>query len=842
MRIQCSKMFVRFNMNFSASSPVQLSTTSTIQPRCNLKYSDNSSSSFSSPPLIIQSQPPDQECSKTKTIRYRLSQLCKEGKIELAHNLFDTIPKPTTVLWNTIIIGFICNNLPEKAIQFYSKMKHISTNKCDPYTYSATLKACSETNRISVGKAVHGHIIRLEKFPSKIVYNSLLNMYASCLLRSEDEVGYDLVERVFWTMSKRNVVSWNVMISWYVKRHRFDKAVRQFVKMMRMGIRPTIVSFVNVFPAVSRGGFDVATASVVYALVVKLGSEFVNDLFVVSSAILMYADIGCLGLARKIFDTCLEKNIEVWNSLIGGYVQNNRPLDALNLFMEAISEKDSIVLDEVTFLSVLNAASQLQEVDFARQIHAYLVKNSLISRVVLSNAVVSLYSKCNCINDSFQLFNEMHERDVVSWNTMVTALVQNGLDFEGVMLVFEMQKQGFTIDTVTFTALLSAASNLRDLGMGKQVHSYLLRHCIQFEGMETYLIDMYSKSGMIEAAQEVFNAGCSNEVDQATWNAMISGNTQNGLINQSFNIFRQMIHQGTTPNSVTLASILPACSQFGGVALGKAMHGFAIRNFLNENIFVASALIDMYSKSGSVLYAERVFKISPEKNAVTYTNMILGYGQHGMGEIAVKLFYYMKELQMMPDAVTLVAVLSACSYSGLVEEGLHIYKLMETEYDIKPLLEHHACIVDMLGRVGRVNEAYEFIKELGEDIDLLRIWGSLLSACQIHGHYELGKVVADKLIEMEVRDGVTGYHVLLSNIFADERNWELVNTIRRGMQEKGLSKEVGCSWIDINGYPHSFTSREKRHPQCDEIYSLLDKLVCNMKDAGYRLSHDYHLA
>ncbi|KAJ4705639.1 Pentatricopeptide repeat-containing protein [Melia azedarach] len=781
---------------------------------------------------------------KTPTIRSRLSKICQEGQPHLARQLFDTITRPTTVLWNTIIIGFICNNFPHEAILLYAQMRKSSDyNKCDHYTYSSVLKACAETRNLRIGKAVHCHFIRCLSNPSRIVYNSLLNMYTACLSSVDGEMGsckyfeidysrYDLVRKVFDTMRRRNVVAWNTMVSWYVKTERYLEAGRQFRMMIELGIRPSTVTFVNVFPAFSSLG-DYKNANVLYGLLVKSGSKYVNDLFVMSSAIFMYAELGCVDFARKIFDSCLERNTEVWNTMISGYVQNNCYVEAIELFIQAI-ESDEIVLDDVTFLSALSAVSQLQQLDLGRQLHAYIIKNLAALPIIVLNAVIVMYSRCNCIHTSFKVFEKMQDRDVVSWNTMISAFVQNGLDDEGLMLVYEMQKQGFMIDSVTVTALLSAASNLRNQDVGKQTHAYLLRYGIQFEGMESYLIDMYAKSGLIRTSQHIFEENHTGDRDQATWNAMIAGYNQNGLIEEAFVAFRQMLEQNVTPNVVTIASVLPACNPIGNIELGKQLHGFSIRHFLDINVYVGTALVDMYSKSGVVNYAEKVFAKIPEKNSVTYTAMIVGYGQHGMSDRALSLFHSMKGCGVEPDAITFVAVLTACSYAGLVDEGLQIFDLMKREYKIRPSTEHYCCVADMLGRVGRVVEAYEFVKELGDEGNVMEIWGSLLSACRLHGQSELGEFVAKKLLEMDTTNRTSGYRVLLSNIYAEEGNWENVDKVRKEMKEKGLRKEIGRSWIEIGGNVNHFVSKDQEHLQSYEIYEMLEGLALDMKDSCYK--------
>lgn len=732
--------------------------------------------------------------------------------------------------------------MPEEALFLYGRMKNSSlATKCDSYTYSSTLKACAETRNLRLGKAVHCHFIRCQSNPSRIVYNSLLNMYCTCLSTLDDDTVYcigsdspknDLVHKVFDTMRKRNVIAWNTMVSWYVRTEQNVEAFKQFRMMIEMGIKPSGVSFVNVFPAIWKLG-DFKNANILYGMLLKLGSEYVNDLFVVSSAIFMYSELGFLDMAKKIFDCCLEKNTEVWNTMIGGYVQNNCPVEGIGLLLQAI-ESEHTVLDDVTFLSALTAVSQLQHLKLAQQLHAFVLKNLSVLPVIILNAIIVMYSRCNSVETSFKIFHKMLERDVVSWNTMVSALVQNGLDDEGLMLVYEMQKQGFMIDHVTVTALLSAASNLRNKDIGKQIHAYLIRHGIQFEGMESYLIDMYAKSGLVRTAQLLFEKTFTHDRDQATWNAMIAGYTQNGLTEQAFDVFRKMLEQNVIPNAVTIASVLPACNPMGRIDLGKQLHGFCVRHYLDQNVYVGTALVDMYSKSGSVTYAENVFISTPEKNSVTCTTMILSYGQHGMGERALSLFHSMQVSGIKPDAITFVAVMSACSYAGLVGEGLKIFESMEKEYNIQPSTEHYCCIADMLGRVGRVVEAYEFVEGLGEEANVIEIWGSLLGACRVHKQFELGRVVAEKLLEMETVNGMTGYHVLASNMYAEEGNWEDVDKLRKQMREKGLRKETAYSWIESAGFMNSFVSRDRKHPQCDEIYNILKSLAMEMKDAGYR--------
>uniref|UniRef100_A0A368UK95 Pentacotripeptide-repeat region of PRORP domain-containing protein n=1 Tax=Glycine max TaxID=3847 RepID=A0A368UK95_SOYBN len=700
------------------------------------------------PPVPVEGGKP----SRGVSIRSRLSKLCQQGQPHLARHLLDTLPRASSAVWNTVIIGFICNHMPLEALHLYAEMKSSPDTPSDCYTFSSTLKACSLTQNLLAGKAIHSHFLRSQS-NSRIVYNSLLNMYSVCLPPSTVQSQLDYVLKVFAFMRKRNVVAWNTLISWYVKTHRQLHALRAFATLIKTSITPTPVTFVNVFPAVP----DPKTALMFYALLLKFGADYANDVFAVSSAIVMFADLGCLDYARMVFDRCSNKNTEVWNTMIGGYVQNNCPLQGIDVFLRAL-ESEEAVCDEVTFLSVICAVSLLQQIKLAQQLHAFVLKSLAVTPVIVVNAIMVMYSRCNFVDTSLKVFDNMPQRDAVSWNTIISSFVQNGLDEEALMLVCEMEKQKFPIDSVTATALLSAASNIRSSYIGRQTHAYLIRHGIQFEGMESYLIDMYAKSRLVRTSELLFEQNCPSDRDLATWNAMIAGYTQNGLSDKAILILREALVHKVMPNAVTLASILPA----------------------------SLALYDSMLRCG-----------------------------------------------IKPDAVTFVAILSACSYSGLVEEGLHIFESMDKVHQVKPSIEHYCCVADMLGRVGRVVEAYEFVQRLGEDGNAIEIWGSILGACKNHGYFELGKVIAEKLLNMETEKRIAGYHVLLSNIYAEEGEWENVDRVRNQMKEKGLQKEMGCSWVEIAGCVNFFVSRDEKHPQSGEIYYILDKLTMDMKDAGF---------
>ncbi|KAJ4759013.1 Pentatricopeptide repeat-containing protein [Rhynchospora pubera] len=732
----------------------------------------------------------------TPCLRARLSRLCRQGRLDEARHLFDSLPRPApTLLWNALLIGYVCNSLPNHALHFFSLMMHHRPSPTSPspdaYTFSSALKACALSGHLQLGRSIHAHLIRSRSHLLRnfVVRNSLLNMYASATEASVLSTS-DATCKVFDRMPQRNIVSWNTIIAWYVKTCRPYEAFLTFIRLMESGIKLSPLSFVGLFPAgVSLEAYSRRSVDAMYGLLIKHGQEYIDDLFVLSSAIGMFAGIGDMESARHAFDQAEQRNTEVWNTMIAGYEQNGFYVEAIDLFIKLL-HSDSINADTCTFLTTLMAISQLQDLRLGQQVHAYLLKQKISELpVILCNASVVMYSRCGSIETAFELFNRMPKRDLVSWNTMITAMVQNNLNYEGFLLTLEMKKEGLIADSVTLTALLSAASNLGSLRIGKETHGYLIRNDIQWEGMGSYIIDMYAKSGSIEIARRYFDNCLSSGRDQVTWNAMIAAYTRTSLTEQAISVFHEMLRDGQNPNAVTLSSILSVCN----AVRGKQVHSFAVLNGLDKNILLGTSLIEMYLKWGDITSAEKVFEKLPDKSTALYTTMLYGFGHHGFAHKSLALFHSMQEeLDNSPDSAAFLAVISACRHSGLVDEGLHVYNYMSA-YDIAPTPEHHCCVVDMLGRHGRVEEAYELAQSLGTDGNYVGIWGSLLAACRLHRKLQLSKLVSEKLLQID-RDygGGAGQRVILSNPYALGGIWDGVEGVRREMKERRMNKD---SWV-----------------------------------------------
>lgn len=498
-------------------------------------------------------------------------------------------------------------------------------------------------------------------------------------------------------------------------------------------------------------------------------------------------------ISRQIFDKIPEKDVVIFNVMIRSYVNNQLYRDALLLF-RAMNLGD-IKPDIYTFPCVMKACSASNDLRFGWQMHSPVVKRALHTNVFIGNGLVAMYGKCGSLAEARCVLDEMPWRDVVSWNSMVAGFAQNGRFDDAVEICREMKCFGIKPDAGTMASLLPAVTNT------------------SLDNIE-FINDMFMNMTRKELV---------------SWNVMISVYVNNSLPNKAVEHFSKMEACGIEPDSITIASVLPACAHLSALVMGRRVHDYVQRKGLSPNLCIENALIDMYAKCGCLLEARKVFDAMHYRDVVSWTSMISAYGKSGQGANAVALFSKMQE-SIIPDSIAFVPIISACSHAGLMVEGKIFYKLMTEDYKIVPRLEHFSCMVDLLGRAGQVSEAYEFIKKMPLQPNE-RIWGSLLSACHLHNDMDVGLEAADHLFQLAPKQ--SGYYVLLSNIYAKAGRWKEVSSIRSIMKGKGIKKLPGISNVELNNQIHTFLAGDRSHPQSNEIYRELDVLIGKMKEAGY---------
>lgn len=406
-----------------------------------------------------------------------------------------------------------------------------------------------------------------------------------------------------------------------------------------------------------------------------------------------------------------------------------------------------------------------------------------------------------------------------------------GLCFAGRLLeaVHLLCRQGSCADPQTYALLLQETINRKETKLGRRIHAQMITTgFVPHEYLRTKLVIFYAKNGYMETAHQIFDR--IPHRDLVSWNAMISGYVQNGLEQEGLNLYYSMRSAGLEPDQFTFASVFRACARLALLEHGKRAHGVMIKTLMKANVVVNSALVDMYFKCSSLSDGYMVFKSSSERNVATWTALISGYGQHGRVVEVLELFHQMIEDGFLPNHVTFLVVLSACSHGGLVDEGRKYFSSMRRDYGIRPRREHYAAVVNMLGRAGRLDEAYDFVRKSPCEEHSV-IWGALLGASRIHGDVELGKLAAKRFFKMQPENA--GKYVVLSNTFAANEMWENVAGVRGLIRSLGIKKEPAWSFIEIQGEVHTFLVGDKSHEQSEMIYEMINSLCCALAEAGY---------
>lgn len=426
--------------------------------------------------------------------------------------------------------------------------------------------------------------------------------------------------------------------------------------------------------------------------------------------------------------------------------------------------RDCIQPNDFTFPCAFKASASLRLPVTGKQVHAIAVKAGQIFDVFVGCGCFDMYCKTGLWDDASQLFSEMPQRNIVTWNAYISNSVLCGRPRNCIDKFMEFLAVGGEPNSITFCAFLNACSDTSELELGRQLHGFVIRYGF---GKDVFvmngLIDFYGKCHDVASSAIVFDR--ITQRNDVSWCSMMAVYVLNDEEEKACEVFLQARKAGIEPNDFLISTVLSGCAGLSGLELGRSVHALAVRTCVEGNIFVGSALVDMYGKCGSITDAECVFKEMPQRNSITWNAMISGYAHQGHSDMALALFEKMRsdKDEITPNYVTLVCLLSACSKAGAVQKGMEIFESMRARFGIEPGPEHYACVVDLLGRAGLVERAYDFIKKMPIQ-PTISVWGALLGACKMYRKPELGKIAADSLFKLDPND--SGNHVVLSNMFA----------------------------------------------------------------------------
>ncbi|XP_068656428.1 pentatricopeptide repeat-containing protein At4g21300 [Aristolochia californica] len=749
---------------------------------------------------------------KTKVLSMYI--LC--GNIIDAKDVFFQMERRYSLPWTWMIRGFTILSWFRYALLFYFKMLGVGLSP-DKFTFPYVIKACCGLPALQVGRLIHEKIRGMGLEEDVFVGSALIKMYA-------DNDSIEEARNVFDKMIERDIVLWNVMISGYVTNGDSGKALGLFEKMRETGTELNSGSFVTVL-SVCASEANVEYGSQLHGLAIRCGLEL--DASVANTIVAMYSKCQRLGDAHKFFGAMPQNDLVTWNCMISGCVQNGFNEEALDLFNNMLSA--GVKPDSITFASFLPSVCETIGWKQGKEVHGYIIRNGVNLDVFLKSALIDLYFKCRDVDKAQKVFDTTLLMDVVIYSAMISGYVLNGMSPDALDMFRSMISANVKPNSVTLAGVLPACASLVALRLGKELHCYTIKN--GFEGkcyVGSALIDMYAKCGRVETGYCVFKK--IHEKDSVLWNTMITSFSQNGQPEEAIHLFRLMGSAGAVHDCVTISAGLSSCANLPALLYGKEIHGFIMKCSLRSDLFAESALIDMYGKCGDLGLARRVFESMETKNEVSWNSMIAAYGAHGMAKEAFKLFHKMEEAGIKLDHVTFLVLISACGHSGIIDDGLRYFHLMTDVYGIEARMEHYACMVDLFGRAGRLDDAFCFIRSMPFEADA-GIWGALLGACRVHHNVELAELASRQLFKLDPQN--SGYYMLMSNISAVAGRWNNVLKVRSLMQKRGVQKIPGISCIEINRTNQMFVAADRQHPESAQIYLLLKCLYLELQEEGY---------
>ncbi|GAV86957.1 PPR domain-containing protein/PPR_2 domain-containing protein [Cephalotus follicularis] len=680
------------------------------------------------------------------------------------------------------------------------------------------IQKCTSINSLKKARQLHSLLITTTTTAfyaqSPFLYNNLLSMYARCGSLGDAKLVFD-------KMPHRNLVSFNALIAAYSRAPCYASfAFKLNTQMGKESMRPNGLTFTSLLQA-SCLLEDRVMGSLIHTLVVKFG--FGDDVPVQTSLLGMYSNCLDLESAKKVFAYIGDKDVVAWNSMIFGYLKNDKIEEDQFLFDSMV--KSGVNPTHFTYSVVLNACSTLGDYSFGQLIHARFIVSNILADLPLQNALLDMYCNCGDTQTAFRIFSKMQNPDLVSWNSMITGYMENG-EGEMAMDLF-VQLQALSLhhpDEYTFTAIVSATNAFLASDYGKPLHAQVVK--AGFESsvfIGTTLVSMYFQNGDSESAKKVFNL--ISEKDAVLWTKMIMGHSAMTDGEGAIELFCKMCQEGHKSDSFPISGALSACANLAVLNQGKMIHSLAVKMGHDVAITVRGSLIDMYAKNGNLRAAQSIFSNVSNPDLKCWNSMLGGYSHHGMAEEALNVFEEIQKHSLYPDQVTFLSILTACSHSGLVEKGKFLWNHMK-ENGILPQFKHYSCMVSLLSRAGLLDEAEKVIVESAYSENQVELWRTLLSSCVAQRNLSIGFTAAEQILKFDSGDSAT--YILLSNLYAASERWDGVAEMRRRIRGLSLEKDPGLSWIENKKNIHVFSSGDQSHPNVDEAQAELHRLKENM--------------
>ncbi|KAI3704542.1 hypothetical protein L1987_74765 [Smallanthus sonchifolius] len=599
-----------------------------------------------------------------------LKELVKAGRLSDAHQVFDKMPHRDEVTWTTLISGYVKSADSSEALSLFSTMWVDPSQRMDPFLLSVVLKACAASFSAKRGESVHGYCVKTDFVSSVFVGSALLDMYMKTGKVYEGC-------RVFDEMPIRNVVSWTAIITGLVRAGFNMEGISYFAKLCRNKMAYDSYTLAIALKACADACL-IRTGKEIHAQTLKKGFDTTS--FVANTLTTMYNKCGKAEYALYLFEKIKTKDVVSWTTIITSYVQTGQDHQAVKAFLRM--RESEVSHNEYTLAAVISSCANAAWIDLGEQFHAHVVHNGLMSCMSVANSIMTMYSKCGKLHLSSMVFDEMTQKDIVSWSTIIGGNAQGGFGEEAFQYLSLMKKDGPKPNEFAFSSVLSVCGNLAILEQGMQLHAQCICVGLDHTAMvRSGLINMYSKCGSIKESLKIFNEAKHNDI--VSWTAMINGYAEHGLSQQAIDLFKRFIEVGLRPDAVTFIGVLTACSHAGLVDLG--FHYFnQIKNYklrLSKEHY--GCMIDLLCRAGRLSEAKNMIINMPYSgDDVVWSTLLRACRLHGdveLGTHAAK-----RILEMDPNcASTHITLANLYSVKGKWREAAEVRRLMRTKGVIK---------------------------------------------------------------------------------------------------------------------------------------------------------------
>ncbi|KAL3527643.1 hypothetical protein ACH5RR_012299 [Cinchona calisaya] len=707
-----------------------------------------------------------------------ISLYATHNHLEHSTKIFNSTKYRDPFLWNSIIKAHFSNGCYSQALEFFNKMRAFSVFP-DQFTVPMVVSACAELGLVENGMKVHGLVSKLNLFSgNSAVVPSFVYMYAKCGCMDDASLVFDEI-------LKRDVVAWTALVIGYVQNGESMKGLECVCEMLRIGgddERPNYRTLEGGLQACGNLS-ALVEGRCLHGLSVKSGIDCSQA--VQSSLLSMYCKSGSLEEAHLAFSEIDNQDLLSWTLMIGLYAKMECLNDCIHMFLEMLDT--GIYPDPILISCLVSGFSTSMRISEGKAFHGFILRRNYDLNRMVYHVLLAMYCKFGLSHLAEKLFDGAHGRDPESWNLIVAGFGKARLESKCIEMFRKMQHMGIECDLNCLTSVISSSSRLEATLLGRSLHCHAIKN-LAFESVSVTnsLIDMYGKCGNLHTARRIF---CGTRKDTVTWNALISSYVHNGHSSEALSLFDEMVSEGIKPNIATLVTLLSAASHIASLKKGKEIHNYIKEVGFESSLSLNTALLDMYAKCGKLKRSREVFDLMDQKDDISYNVMISGFGMYGDVKSAIDIFKQMEQSNVQPNELTFLAILSACTHGGLVEEGKYFFHKMHG-YSLKPTIKHYACLVDLLGRAGSLHEAEEVIMSMPMPPDA-GLWGTLLSACKVHNDTEMGIRIAKHAIESDPDND--GYYVIISDLYSSIGLWDKVERVRSIMKEREVRKRVGWS-------------------------------------------------